>query len=55
MAEAKPIDYAIAVPTFVGSVLSFLGSATALAFHIVRPPRRHFRHSLIVNLLCAGT
>ena len=54
MTEPNPVDYAIAVPTFIGSLLSFVGSATALVFQIVRPPRRHFRHSLIVNLLVAG-
>jgi hypothetical protein len=53
MAEPKPVDYAIAIPTFIGSLLSCLGSAIALAFQIARPPRRHFRHSLIVNLLVA--
>lgn len=51
---SKEIDYLIAVPTFVGSLLSFLGSATAIGFQIARPPQRHFRHSLIVNLLAAG-
>jgi hypothetical protein len=54
-AESNPIDYVIAVPTFVGSLLSFLGSAIAIGFQIARPPQRHFRHSLIVNLLVAGT
>ncbi|KAJ6436478.1 glucose receptor git3 protein [Purpureocillium lavendulum] len=53
MAESKPIDHVIAIPTFIGSLLSFLGSATALVFQIARPPRHHFRHSLIVNLLLA--
>ena len=54
-ATSKPIDHLIAVPTFIGSLLSCLGSATAIGFHIARPPQRHFRHSLIVNLLVAGT
>lgn len=52
--EPNDIDYLIAVPTFIGSLLSFLGSATAIAFQIARPPQRHFRHSLIINLLTAG-
>ncbi|KAK3702480.1 hypothetical protein LTR37_014842 [Vermiconidia calcicola] len=43
----------IAVPTLVGSLLSFLGSSTAIAFQISRPPQQHFRHSLILNLLVA--
>ncbi|KAK0389891.1 hypothetical protein NLU13_3464 [Sarocladium strictum] len=53
MAESDPIDYIIAIPAFVGSLLSFLGSAIAFWFQIARPPQRHFRHSLIVNLLVA--
>ncbi|KEY73088.1 hypothetical protein S7711_09586 [Stachybotrys chartarum IBT 7711] len=53
MAESRPIDYAIAVPTFIGSLLSCLGSAIAIALQIARPPARHFRHTLIVNLLAA--
>ncbi|KAI1259212.1 G protein-coupled glucose receptor regulating Gpa2-domain-containing protein [Xylariaceae sp. FL1019] len=53
MAAAKPIVYSIAVPTFIGSLLSSLSSAVALGFQIARPPQRHFRHSLIVNLLVA--
>jgi hypothetical protein len=54
MATVKHVDYIIAVPTFIGSLLSFLGSATAIIFQIIRPPRRHFRHALIINLLAAG-
>ncbi|CAH0020295.1 unnamed protein product [Clonostachys rhizophaga] len=50
MAETK-IDYVIAIPTFIGSLLSFLASAVAIILQIARPPRRHFRHALIVNLL----
>ncbi|VUC23762.1 unnamed protein product [Clonostachys rosea] len=50
MAETK-IDNVIAIPTFIGSLLSFLASAVAIILQIVRPPRRHFRHALIVNLL----
>ncbi|KAI0158308.1 G protein-coupled glucose receptor regulating Gpa2-domain-containing protein [Xylariaceae sp. FL1272] len=53
MAAANPVNYSIAVPTFIGSLLSSLSSAVALGFQIARPPQRHFRHSLIVNLLVA--
>lgn len=52
--DSNPIDKVIAVPTFIGSLLSFLGSAAALIAQIARPPQRHFRHALIVNLLAAG-
>lgn len=54
MATSRPIDHVVAIPTFIGSLLSFLGSATALGFQVARPPQHHFRHSLIVNLLVAG-
>jgi hypothetical protein len=54
MAEENDIDYATALPTFIGSLLSFLASGTAIVFQAIRPPQRHFRHSLIVNLLVAG-
>lgn len=53
MAESNKVDYVVALPTFVGSLLSFMGSAIALGFQIIRPPVRHFRHALIVNLLFA--
>ncbi|VUC29226.1 unnamed protein product [Clonostachys rosea] len=45
------IDFVVAIPTLVGSWLSFLASTTAIVLQIVRPPRRHFRHALIINLL----
>ena len=44
----------IAIPTFIGSAVSFLGTAMALVLHIIIPPKRHFRHALIVSLLIAG-
>ncbi|KAG6219900.1 hypothetical protein E4U26_007041 [Claviceps purpurea] len=44
---------AIVIPTFVGSLLSCLASFTALILHITLPPKRHFRHALILNLLIA--
>uniref|UniRef100_A0A8H7N621 G-protein coupled receptors family 1 profile domain-containing protein n=1 Tax=Bionectria ochroleuca TaxID=29856 RepID=A0A8H7N621_BIOOC len=45
------IDFVVAIPTLVGSWLSFLASTTAIVLQVVRPPRRHFRHALIINLL----
>ncbi|CAG9991023.1 unnamed protein product [Clonostachys byssicola] len=45
------VDFVVAIPTLVGSWLSFLASTTAIVLQIVRPPRRHFRHALIINLL----
>ena len=53
-ANTLPIDYNITVPTFVGSVLSFLATSSALALHVAFPPKRHFRHALIINLMIAG-
>lgn len=50
-----PVNLSISVPTLVGSLLSCTASFLALCLHaIVPPPRRHFRHALIVNLLLAG-
>ncbi|KAF4457137.1 hypothetical protein F53441_925 [Fusarium austroafricanum] len=44
----------ISIPTLIGSLLSCIASFFALCLHaIVPPPRRHFRHALIVNLLIA--
>lgn len=48
------VDLAIAVPTFIGSVLSFVATTIAIALHVYKPPKRHFRHALIINLLVAG-
>ncbi|KAL6915356.1 hypothetical protein FSST1_006851 [Fusarium sambucinum] len=49
-----PVNLAISIPTLVGSTLSCAASFLALCLHaIVPPPRRHFRHALIVNLLVA--
>ncbi|KAJ3538010.1 hypothetical protein NM208_g6090 [Fusarium decemcellulare] len=49
-----PVNLSISVPTLIGSSLSCTASFLALCLHIiVPPPRRHFRHSLIVNLLVA--
>lgn len=50
-----PANLSISIPTLTGSVLSCVASFFALCLHvIVPPPRRHFRHALIVNLLVAG-
>ncbi|KAF5599544.1 hypothetical protein FPANT_3297 [Fusarium pseudoanthophilum] len=49
-----PANLSISIPTLTGSVLSCVASFFALCLHvIVPPPRRHFRHALIVNLLVA--
>ncbi|KAK8030299.1 hypothetical protein PG990_000033 [Apiospora arundinis] len=48
-----PINLAVAIPTLVGSILSFLATSTALVAHIIAPPGRHFRHALILNLFIA--
>ncbi|RDA94912.1 hypothetical protein CP533_0118 [Ophiocordyceps camponoti-saundersi (nom. inval.)] len=54
MSTAKnSLDLAVAVPTFIGSLLSFIATLVALTFHFFSPPRRHFRHSLVINLLVA--
>ncbi|KAG5920848.1 hypothetical protein E4U42_006059 [Claviceps africana] len=45
--------HSTAIPTFVGSALSFVASSTALVLHMTLPPKRHFRHALILNLLVA--
>ncbi|RCI17097.1 hypothetical protein L249_1801 [Ophiocordyceps polyrhachis-furcata BCC 54312] len=47
------IDLIVAVPTFIGSLLSFIATLIALTFHFFSPPRRHFRHALVINLLVA--
>lgn len=50
-----PANLSISIPTLTGSLLSCVASFFALCLHvIVPPPRRHFRHALIVNLLVAG-
>ncbi|ODA77333.1 hypothetical protein RJ55_06961 [Drechmeria coniospora] len=47
------IHLIVAIPTLIGSLLSFLANFTALLLHILYPPQRHFRHALIVNLFIA--
>jgi hypothetical protein len=49
-----PLDLAIAVPTFIGSLLSFLATATAIILQMIHPPDRHPRHAFIINLLVSG-
>ncbi|KAF4988766.1 hypothetical protein FGRMN_9560 [Fusarium graminum] len=49
-----PVDMTISLPILVGSVSSCVASLFALCLHVViPPPRHHFRHALIVNLLIA--
>ncbi|WAO82859.1 Git3 domain-containing protein [Fusarium falciforme] len=52
--STSPIDPVIAIPTFMGSLLSFLATSIAIVLHVVIPPKRHFRHALIINLLVAA-
>ncbi|KJZ68280.1 hypothetical protein HIM_12329 [Hirsutella minnesotensis 3608] len=47
------IDLVVAVPTFIGSFLSFMATSVAMMLHVLSPPKRHFRHALIINLLVA--
>ncbi|KAF7596219.1 hypothetical protein BBP40_002751 [Aspergillus hancockii] len=47
------VDLAIAIPTFIGGVLSTLATAFVLILFAISPKRRHFRHWLIVNLTIA--
>lgn len=55
MTATIPANLSISIPTLTGSLLSCVASFFALCLHaIVPPPRRHFRHALIVNLLVAG-
>jgi hypothetical protein len=49
-----PVDLVVAIPTFIGSLLSFLASLTVIVLQVANPPRRHFRHSIIINLLASG-
>ncbi|PHH87571.1 hypothetical protein CDD83_8684 [Cordyceps sp. RAO-2017] len=51
--SSPPLDLAIAVPTFIGSLLSFLATTAAISLHVLSPPKQHFRHALIINLLVA--
>ncbi|PHH64216.1 hypothetical protein CDD81_4830 [Ophiocordyceps australis] len=53
MSQYEPPDLAIAVPTFIGSLLSFIATSIAITLHLLSPPKRHFRHALIINLLVA--
>lgn len=53
--SSSNIDMVVAIPTFIGSLLSFLATSSAIVLHVVAPPKQHFRHALIMNLLVAGT
>lgn len=44
----------IAIPTFIGSLASFIATTVVIVLHIFIPPKRHFRHALILSLLIAG-
>ncbi|KAK3670410.1 hypothetical protein LTR78_009650 [Recurvomyces mirabilis] len=44
---------AIAIPTFIGSMVSLLASTIFAIIYVVFPPKRHFRQVLICNLLLA--
>ena len=51
----KPIDYAVAVPSLIGSLLSAVGAGFIVLAYIVLPLNaRHVRHILILNLATAG-
>ncbi|KAE8141804.1 hypothetical protein BDV38DRAFT_236492 [Aspergillus pseudotamarii] len=48
------VDYAVAVPTFTGSVMSTIASSLVLLSYATSSRKRHFRHWLILNLTIAG-
>ncbi|KAB8205688.1 hypothetical protein BDV34DRAFT_225090 [Aspergillus parasiticus] len=47
------VDYAVAVPTFTGSVMSTIASSLVLLSYATSSRKRHFRHWLILNLTIA--
>ncbi|KAE8357084.1 G protein-coupled glucose receptor regulating Gpa2-domain-containing protein [Aspergillus caelatus] len=47
------VDYAVAVPTFIGSVMSTIASSLVLLSYATSSRKRHFRHWLILNLAIA--
>ena len=53
--DTSPVELGVSIPTLVGSLMSFVASLVVIGLHIVFPPKRHFRHALIINLLVAGT
>ena len=49
------IDFAVAIPTLVGSLVSTIGAGfIVLSYGIFRLELDHFRHKLILNLAIAG-
>lgn len=48
------VDLTSAIPTFIGSVLSMFAAGSIFACYMILPPRKHFRHTLILNLAAAG-
>ncbi len=48
------LDLAVAIPTLVGSILSMFAAGFIFLCYIILPPKRHFRHILILNLAFAG-
>ena len=52
---AAKIDYAIVIPSLVGTLLSTVGAAfIVVAYFFLRLKSTHFRHVLIGNLAIAG-
>ncbi|OWP01765.1 hypothetical protein B2J93_3427 [Marssonina coronariae] len=47
------VDFAVAIPTLVGSYLSMFAAGSILICYFVLPSQSHFRHTLIINLACA--
>ncbi|KAE8398448.1 hypothetical protein BDV37DRAFT_288514 [Aspergillus pseudonomiae] len=47
------VDYAVAVPTFTGSVMSTIASSLVLLSYATSSRKRRFRHWLILNLTIA--
>ena len=48
------LDLAVAIPTLVGSILSMFAAGFVVTCYLILPPQKHFRHTLILNLACAG-
>ena len=55
VAASIMLDLAVAIPTFIGSFLSMLAAGFIFMCYVVLPSQKHFRHTLILNLACAGT
>lgn len=51
-----PYNLTVAIPTLVGSLLSFVATSCVLISYIVyADQQRSFRHALVLNLALAGT